>query len=106
MNFEPAPPFEFSMLERAKESILRILARATALGIRTDVERLLKHIDVELKYHPRTWGDPIRNLRTLQQVQFRGRLEPLTVYYSVHERVPMVILGDIIVAQDHPLGRG
>jgi hypothetical protein len=106
MNLDPSPPFEFSMLEKAKQSILRILARADTIGLRVDVERWLKHLDIELRYHPRTWGDPIRNLRKLQQVQFRGRVAPFFAYYSVHERVPMVILGDVIVDADHPLARG
>lgn len=101
----PSPPFEFSATGKAKQSIIRIMARAASLGIRDDVDRWFQHMDVEARYHPRSWGDPIRNFRSLQQVLFRGRIGPLLAYYSVHDRLPMVILIDVAVEPDHPLAR-
>jgi hypothetical protein len=81
------------------------MARARLIGLGATAENWFRHMEFELRYHPRSWGDPIRNLRGLQQVQYRGIISPLIAYYSVHERAPIVVLGDVVAKPDHPLAQ-
>ena len=100
---DPSPPYEFSSIGQAKRATA--LARAGQIGLRAEVDRWFKLMDVELRYHPRTWGDPIRNFAALQQVLFRGWAGPLMAHYTLHDRLPMVVLVDVAVRPDHPLAR-
>jgi hypothetical protein len=103
---DPSPPFDVILVGTAQRNIVDLLARSAALGFRTEVEQLLSRVDEELRFRPRTWGDPIRNHPTVQTVQFRGKAEFLLAYYFVHDRLPWVFLSTVTVPKGHPLSQG
>lgn len=77
--------------------------RAAAVGSQSEVAVLLRIIDDDLHQRPRVWGDPLRNFRQLQMVQYRGLLHPLLAFYTVHDRLPLVVLSHVKAVKGHPL---
>ena len=100
---DPSPPFEFGVSGAVRERIGRMLARAATRGIRPEVERSVAFILDHLVMEPRTWGDPVWNLRNAEQVTYHGRHDRLLAVYTVHERVPIVFLWQIVPQEGHPL---
>ena len=100
---DPAPPYDVSIVGRAQQDILALLRRSKTHGLHAEVERLLYRVESELRFRPREWGDPLRNFRDAQTVQFRGKAAYVLAYYSVHERLPLVILTSVSAPQGHPL---
>ena len=100
---DPAPPFEVSSLGPAKADMARLLSRAAALGRSAEVVALLLQMGDALRDRPREWGDPLRRSPGLQMVQYRGRLGSLFAYYSVHERIPFVVLNRVVAHPNDPL---
>ena len=102
---DPAPPYEVSIVGRAQMDIIDLLSRAKPLGLFAELEQVLFQVDEHLHQRPREWGDPIRNFPAAQSVQYRGQVDPIIAYYSVHDRLPMVFLNWVTVPKGHPLAR-
>ena len=56
-----------------------------------------------LTQEPREWGDPIRHYHGLKLMQYRGQHWNFQCMYSVHDRVPIVFLNQIILLPRNPL---
>jgi hypothetical protein len=102
---DPVPPYEVSLAGTAPRDIAHLLTRSPSLGLRAEVDRLLSQIVKQLRQQPRTWGDPLRDFRSLQAVQYRGRVGFLLAYYSVQDRLPWVFLSSVTAPKGHPLAR-
>jgi hypothetical protein len=100
---DPAPPYELGASALLRERIERMLIRAAERGIRPAIERSLNQILEHLTMNPRGWGDPVRNLRKAQQIEYHGRHDRFLAIYTVHDRVPMVFLWRLIPQDGHPL---
>lgn len=100
---DPAPPFEVDASGRFLERTLRMLARARATGIGPEVERAVAEIFHMLRERPRDWGDPVRNFRHAQFIEYHGRHQKFLCIYSVHVRIPTVVVTHIIPQDGHPL---
>lgn len=72
-------------------------------GIGPQMEHSIAFIVNRMINDPRRWGDPIRNLRHAQMVEYHGRHNDLLAIYSVHDRVPIVFLFQLVPLPDHPL---
>ena len=99
---DPAPPYELGMSERLQERIQVWSARAEALGFAQTFDSAIDQILDHLRMRPRVWGEPSHHLRGLQMTAFRKMHERLLVIYSVHDRIPMVTIWDIIPTTGHP----
>jgi hypothetical protein len=53
--------------------------------------------------NPRGAGDPLRHLQGMSSVLFRLVREKLAVYYTVHDRIPMVTVWYFAPDPGHPL---
>lgn len=100
---DPAPPYELGASYLLLERIDRMIARAATRSIRPEVERSIAFILDRLVMAPRTWGDPVWNLRNAEQVAYHGRRDRLLAVYTVHVRVPIVFLWQIGPQDGHPL---
>jgi hypothetical protein len=100
---DPAPPFELDTSGVIRERIRRMLNRATALGIAPEVERTIAEIVNLLIQKPREWGDPLRDYRHAKFTEYRGRHRHFQCIYVVHQRIPSVILTQIITLPGNPL---
>lgn len=69
-----------------------MLDRAHALGIGPQVEHSIAFIVDRIINDPRGWGDPVRNFRHAQLVEYHGRHADFLAVYAVHERIPIVFL--------------
>jgi hypothetical protein len=65
----------------------------------------LKVLDGNLLYHPTTWGDPLHDLRNARLHMFRGMTAYLIVLYGVHFDRRLVLVKDIVLRPDRPLGQ-
>ena len=100
---DPAPPFEVGMSQLLRERIERLSALAHARGLGASFDAAVDRIFETLRVSPRKSGDPLRNLRGLSSTLYRLVRERLTVYYTVHDRIPMVTLWRFEPGPGHPL---
>ncbi len=100
---DPAPPFEFDASGALRERIQRMLDLASALEVRPEIERSIAEIVDKLIHDPRGWGDPIRNFRHAHLIEYHGRHRGFFAAYSVHERIPMVFLLQLLPLPGNPL---
>jgi hypothetical protein len=80
-----------------------MLDRASELGIRPQIELPIAEIIHFLTQSPRGWGDPLRNFRHAQTVEYRGRHKNFRCIYSVHDRVPIVFMAELTPMEGNPL---
>ena len=80
-----------------------MLDRAAGRGIGPEVQLAVATIFNQLINDPRKWGDPIRNYRHAQLIEYHGRHGGFLAAYAVHERVPIVFLNQLIPQEGHPL---
>lgn len=100
---DPSPPFEFDMSGRLKERLARMLARAAQLGIGLQIALELRAIIDAVTNRPRTWGDSVRHFAAAQQTYYHGHHANFVGVCSIHDRVPMAFLIDVIPLEGNPL---
>ncbi|HKB03152.1 MAG TPA: hypothetical protein VKD90_13080 [Gemmataceae bacterium] len=81
----------------------RMLQRAAELGMQGAVSQALTEILHRLTNEPRVWGDPLRRFRKLQMTQYGGTSRWIRCEYSVHDRVPTVVLTNLFALPGNPL---
>jgi hypothetical protein len=86
-----------------RQRIRTLIDAATARGLRADAVRAFTRIFDYLTLAPRDWGDPVRQYRGLQLTEYRGQHWRLRCRYSVHDRVPIVFLTQIVPIKGSPL---
>jgi len=100
---DPSPPFTVEMSGMVQDRLAVILRRAKDQQRWAEVTPVLSDISERLRMDPRGWGDPLRDLRQMQLTFYRGILKPFIVYYSVHQRIPIVSVWRIEVDSDDQL---
>jgi hypothetical protein len=100
---DPSPPFDVGMSQLVRERIERLSDRARARGISEQFDSAVDYILDLLRMSPRESGDPVRRLRGLNMTQYRIYHERLVADYSVHDRIPMVVLWSLLPGPSHPL---
>ena len=100
---DPAPPFEVDASGKVRERIRHMLQRAAERGIQPAVSQALTAILARLTTDPRDWGDPLWRFHTLQMTQYGGTLHGFRCEYSVHERIPTVVITDLFPLPGNPL---
>jgi hypothetical protein len=100
---DPAPPFEVGMSQLVRERIERLSDLAHARGFGVSFDAAVDRIMEKLRMSQRESGDPLRHLRGLNMTHFRIYRDALIANYSVHDRIPMVVLWSLAPAPDHPL---
>jgi hypothetical protein len=100
---DPSPPFEFQPSGAMRERMRRMIERAIELGVGDQVVDALTEITRRLVMSPRSWGDPLRNFRHAKTVEYRGQYEKFRCIYSVHDRVPIVFMTELVPLEGNPL---
>ncbi|HEX3152831.1 MAG TPA: hypothetical protein VHR66_32465 [Gemmataceae bacterium] len=100
---DPAPPFELDASGRTREQIRRILDRAAERGIQPAIAHLISAILQHLIADPRDWGDPLWRYHRLQMTRYRGTLGSFRCEYTVHDRIPTVVLIELLPLPGNPL---
>jgi len=100
---DPSPPFELGVSQSLQERARRMIEKAGALGVARDTEVAIAEILHRLVIRPRSWGDPLMNLRHLNAVQYRGLHKDFRCIYSVHERIPIVFMTELTPLEGNPL---
>ena len=100
---DPPPPFDVDMRAATRERIDALGRRATQLGIAGRFWSAVDEIMAELRRRPREWGEPFRNLRGFQMTARLAVHQNLRVIYSVHDRVPLVVVWSLTPTPSHPL---
>jgi hypothetical protein len=100
---DPAPPFEVDASGQVRERIRRMLQRAATLGVQPEVSRSISEILQRLTIDPREWGDPLWRFHALQMTQYGGTLHGFRCVYSVHDRIPTVVMTNLFPLAGNPL---
>jgi hypothetical protein len=100
---DPAPPFEVGMSQLLRERIERLTDLAHARGLGAAFDATVDRIMEMLRMSPRKSGDPLRHLRGLNMTYYRIYDSGLIANYSVHDRIPMVVLWSLGPGPNHPL---
>ena len=100
---DPAPPFEMAISQLVQDRMAQLSDRAHARSIGVLFDAAVDRIREMLRMSPRNSGDPIRALRGLGMTQYRIYYEQLIADYSVHDRIPMVVLWSLRPGPGHPL---
>lgn len=104
---DPAPPFEVHASGLVRDRIRRMLERSRQLGVGDEIARSITAILEHLMLGPREWGDPLRHFRSLQMTQFGRMIAGFRCEYSVHDRIPMVVISKLFPVPNNPLcGQG
>jgi hypothetical protein len=94
------------MSGRLKDRLRRMLTRATQLGIGLQIALDLRAIVQAVTNRPRVWGDPVRHFAHVQQMYYHGHHANFLGIYSVHDRIPMAFLIDVVPLEGNPLFGG
>ena len=100
---DPDPPFEVDASGKVRDRIRRMLERAAVLGARAEVSRALTEVLRRLTTDPRDWGDPLWHFRSLQMTQYGGTTHGFRCEYSVHDRIPTVVMTNLFPLPGNPL---
>jgi hypothetical protein len=103
---DPSPPYEVDASGLFKDRLRRMLRRASELGVRAEIDRSLGEISDLLTQRPRERGDPIKDFRVIHFTQFRGPHKGFVCIYSVHDRIPTVVVTKLIPLEGNPLFGG
>ena len=103
---DPAPPFEVDASGEFKDRLRRRLRRAFELGVSGEFGRSLAEITDLVTQKPREWGDPVKDFRHIQFTQYHGTHRGFVCIYSVHNRIPMVVVTKLIPLEGNPLFGG
>ena len=77
------------------QSFRQICTRAKSLGILPAVQGAGQEIHRELETDPLNFGDPAYSLPSTEQVVYVRGVDPLVVYYAVHQSAKIVIVKSI-----------
>jgi hypothetical protein len=100
---DPSPPFDFGTSQLVREGITDLVRRSAAIGLGAEMRQTLVYIEEQLRMRPRDWGEPSHHLKGLQMTAFKKMYKWLLVVYTVHDRIPMVTLWNVIPTSGHPL---
>jgi hypothetical protein len=100
---DPPPPFDLDMSAATRERIDVLGERAAQLGIAGQFWWAIDEIMEELRTRPRDWGEPFRNLSGFQMTARLAVHRKLRVVFSVHDRIPLVVLWSLSPTTGHPL---
>ena len=100
---DPAPPFEVNSSGRLRDRIRLMLQRAAELGVQFEISQALTEILQCLTTDPRQWGDPLWHYRVAQMTHFGGTMRGFRCEYSVHDRIPTVVITNIFPIFGNPL---
>jgi len=100
---DPAPPFEVGISELVRERIERLSDLAAVRGLASTFDSTVDQIMNMLRMSPRESGDPLRHLRGLSMTQYRIYHGGLVADYTVHDRIPTVVLWSLAPGPSHPL---
>ena len=100
---DPAPPYDLGMSDALRARVREPLERAAAREIGIPFRNAVQNILAALRDNPRRAGDPLRHLRGLNSILYRVTRERLIVYYTVHDRIPMVTIWRFEPGPGHPL---
>jgi hypothetical protein len=100
---DPAPPFEVDASGRTRAQIRQMLDRATDRGLHTVIAHSITTILRHLIENPREWGDPLWRYHALQMTRYRGTLGGFRCEYTVHDRIPTVVLIELLPLPGNPL---
>ena len=86
------------------QQLERLLRIADHRGLRSVLLGALRELRQELQLHPREWGDPYQNYRSLNVVGYERAILPvkLRVSYSVHETERVVWISSLRALHDSP----
>ena len=94
------------MSAATRERIDELGRRAAEKGIAGDFWSAVDEIMLALQMQPRDWGDPFTNLRGFQMTARLAVYKKLRVVWSVHDRIPLVVLWSLSPTTGHPLASG
>jgi hypothetical protein len=100
---DPAPPFEVDASGLIRDRIRRMLQLAADLGVQPEISAALTAILQHLMTDPREWGDPLWRFHTLQMTQYGGTAHGFRCGYSVHDRIPTVVMTNLFPLPGNPL---
>ena len=100
---DPPPPFDVDMSVVMRERIDEYGRRAAELGVAGRFWSSVDQIMEELRMRPREWGEPFTNLRGFQMTARLAVYKKLRVVWSVHDRIPLVVLWSLSPTTGHPL---
>jgi hypothetical protein len=100
---DPAPPFEVDASGRVRDRIRRMLDRAAQLGVQTHVAGSLQAVLGRLTTDPRDFGDRLWHFHSLQMTQYGGTTDGLRCKFSVHDRIPTVVITNLFPLPGHAL---
>jgi hypothetical protein len=104
---DPSPPFEVDASGYTRDRMRQMLNRAAQLGVQPEIAHTLTDILRRLETDPREWGDPLWRFHAAQMTQFGGSLRRLRCEYSVHDRIPTVVITNLFPLPGNPLyGQG
>ena len=99
------PPYKVSIPPHIRARFGPWADLAKRAGLFAEFVADLKLLDRNLLYRPVAWGDPLNDLPKSNLKMFRGMTECLLVIYAVHQVQPHVIVKDIVLRPDRPLGQ-
>lgn len=100
---DPPPPFDVDLSAALRERIDALGERAAERGIAGRFWSAVDEIMENLRTRPREWGEPFSKLRGFQMTARLMVYRQLRVVFSVHDRVPLVILWSLSPTTGHPL---
>jgi hypothetical protein len=100
---DPAPPFEVDTVGKIKDRIRQMLRRAAVLGVQPRIARSLTEILQHLTTDPREWGDPLWRFHVAQMTHYGRTMHGFRCEYSVHDRIPTVVLTNVFPLPGNPL---
>jgi hypothetical protein len=103
---DPSPPYEVDASGLFKDRLRRMLRRASDLGVRAEIDRAVGEISDLLTQRPREWGDPIKDFRIIHFTQYHATHKGFVCIYSVHDRIPTVVVTNLIPLEGNPLYGG
>jgi hypothetical protein len=103
---DPPPPFDLDISEAIREYIREMGRRARRAGIGPELRASVAEVMENLRIRPREWGEPFNNLRGFQMTARLAVHRKLRVVWSVHDRIPLVVLWSLSPTTGHPLASG
>ena len=100
---DPAPPYEVGISQLVLDRMAQLSFRAHLRGMGSSFDEAVDRIRDMLRMSPRESGDPIHALRGLGMTRYRIYFENLIADYSVHDRIPTVVLWSLRPGSNHPL---
>ncbi len=103
MALQEGSPYRVDPVGTAKQQMVDLIARATALGQRQEVLTALKSIIDELETRPLEWGDPEHRTHQEGGRVYHGIAKPLIARYAAFEAEKVVFLFDVRALPHSPL---